>query len=77
MDYTNKDGEFYKILDKETIYGRLTGDNLLSSIHEVVFITKEQYTAATGIEVVEIEEPKFPGNLEVLPNENQPEAIQE
>ncbi|MCT4181658.1 hypothetical protein HZP54_17065 [Elizabethkingia anophelis] len=53
MDYTNKDGEFYKILDKETIYGRLTGDNVLSSIHEVVFITKEEYTEATGIEITE------------------------
>ncbi|OCW75123.1 hypothetical protein [Elizabethkingia anophelis] len=57
MDYTNKDGEFYKILDKETIYGRLTGDNVLSSIHEVVFITKEEYTEATGIEVKEEPDP--------------------
>ena len=76
MDYTNQSGEFYKILDKETIYGRLTGDNVLSSIHEVVFITKEEYTEATGIEVVEIPEPKLPDYFGVAP-ENKPEETEQ
>lgn len=76
MDYTKENGEFYKILDKEIIYRRLTGDDVLSTIHDVVLITKEEYTAATGIEVVEIPETELPDYFGAAP-ENQPEVTEE
>lgn len=55
MDYTKENGEFYKVIENGNIIsvGRLEGINQLSTIHEVVFITKEEYTEATGIEITE------------------------
>lgn len=47
MDYTINDGQFYKVTDKDTgaiiTYGELSGTNQLSTIHNVEFISKEQY----------------------------------
>lgn len=58
MDYTIKNGRFYKVIEnnKMTSVGIMSESSLLSTIHEVVFITKEEYTELTGIEVKE--EPK-------------------
>ncbi|MDC5385026.1 hypothetical protein [Acinetobacter baumannii] len=47
MDYTINDGQYYKVTDKDTgaiiTYGELSGTNQLSTIHNVEFISKEQY----------------------------------
>lgn len=47
MDYTINDGQFYKVTDKDSgaiiIYGELYGTNKLSTIHNVEFISEEQY----------------------------------
>ncbi|SSS30852.1 Uncharacterised protein [Acinetobacter baumannii] len=50
-DYTITDGQFYKVLDKDTgaviTMGELsdTDTNTLSTIHNVEFISEEQYEA--------------------------------
>lgn len=78
MDYTKESGSFYKVIEngKPTSVGRLEGINQLSTIHEVIFITKEEYTELTGIEVVEVPETVFPDYFGAAP-ENQPEEPQE
>lgn len=45
MDYTIKNGEFYKvILDGEVLsFGKLEPETVLSTVHEVVFITEKEY----------------------------------
>lgn len=59
MDYTKENGEFYKVIENGKLIsvGRLEGINQLSTIQEVVFITKEEYTELTGIEVKEEPDP--------------------
>ena len=41
------DGEFFKVLNKDTgtliMFGRLEVDQVLSTIHTVIFITEEEY----------------------------------
>jgi len=48
-DYTITDGQFYKVLDKVTgaviTMGELSDTNTLSTIHNVEFISEEQYEA--------------------------------
>ncbi|MDC4027939.1 hypothetical protein [Acinetobacter baumannii] len=48
-DYTITDGQFYKVLDKDTgeviTMGELSDTNTLSTIHNVEFISEEQYEA--------------------------------
>ena len=47
MEYTILDGEFFKVLNKDTgtliMFGRLEVDQVLSTIHTVIFITEEEY----------------------------------
>lgn len=59
MDYTKENGEFYKVIENGKLIsvGRLEGINQLSTIQEVVFISKEEYTELTGIEVKEEPDP--------------------
>ena len=49
MNYTIKDGQFYKVTDKDTgvllSVGELKESNVLSTIHNVEFISEEQYEA--------------------------------
>lgn len=49
MNYTIKDGQFYKVTDKDTgvfiSVGELKESNALSTIHNVEFISEEQYEA--------------------------------
>ncbi|MEW7179216.1 hypothetical protein [Acinetobacter baumannii] len=46
-DYTITDGQFYKVIDKDTgaviTMGELSDTNTLSTIHNVEFISEEQY----------------------------------
>jgi hypothetical protein len=46
-EYTLADGEFYKVLNKNTgayiTCGQLIPDQILSTIHTVVFITEQEY----------------------------------
>lgn len=48
-DYTITDGQFYKVIDKDTgaviTMGELSDTNTLSTIHNVEFISEEQYEA--------------------------------
>lgn len=45
MDYTIKNGEFYKVMFEGKILtlGKLENDNVLSTIHEVIFISEDEY----------------------------------
>ena len=47
MNYTIKDGQFYKVTDKDTgeliVYGELTDSVFLSTTKTVVFISQEEY----------------------------------
>ena len=47
MDYTLENGEFYKVLDKDSgeliIYGQLIPDQVLSTIHQAIWITEQEY----------------------------------
>ena len=46
MDYTLEDGKYFKILntnDELLTFGRLIIGQILSTIHNVVFITKSEY----------------------------------
>lgn len=54
-NYTTKDGVYYKVTDElgNVSFGRIEGDNVLSTIQKVEFVTKEEYTEATGIEITE------------------------
>ena len=49
MNYTIKDGQFYKVTDKDTgvfvSVGELKESIILSTIHNVEFISEEQYEA--------------------------------
>ncbi|MEN5130481.1 hypothetical protein [Elizabethkingia anophelis] len=79
MKYTKENGRFYKVIEsgKPIMFGELRFDtDELNTIHEVTFLTKEQYTEATGIEVVEAPETKLPDYFGATP-ENQPEEIEE
>lgn len=53
-DYSINDGQFYKVTDKNTNqvigYGELSDSEKLSTIHNVEFISEEQY---------ELERPKI------------------
>ncbi|MDV4025262.1 hypothetical protein CMT52_13065 [Elizabethkingia anophelis] len=73
MEYTIKDGRFYKVMDGEQVIviSQMFENSKLATDQTVVFMSKEDYTAATGIEVVEVPvpEPKLP----VVITENQPE----
>ena len=48
-DYTLADGKFYKVTDKDSgaaiTIGELSDTNTLSTIHNVEFISEEQYEA--------------------------------
>ena len=48
-DYTLADGKFYKVTDKDSgatiAIGELSDTNTLSTIHNVEFISEEQYEA--------------------------------
>ncbi|MFH4296958.1 hypothetical protein WAJ01_10910 [Acinetobacter baumannii] len=48
-DYTITDEQFYKVIDKDTgaviTMGELSDTNTLSTIHNVEFISEEQYEA--------------------------------
>ena len=48
-DYTITDGQFYKVIDKDTgaviTMGELSDTNTLSTTHNVEFISEEQYEA--------------------------------
>lgn len=48
-DYTITDGQFYKVIDKDTgaviTIGELSDTSTLSTIHNVEFISEEQYEA--------------------------------
>lgn len=57
--YTVEDGEYFKITDElgNVSYVHLTEGNYIVTIQKVEAVTKEEYTAATGIEVIEIPEP--------------------
>ncbi len=48
-DYTLADGKFYKVTDKDSgaaiTIGELSDTNALSTIHNVEFISEEQYEA--------------------------------
>ena len=54
MEYTILDGEFFKILNKDTgtliMFGRLEVDQVLSTIHTVIFITEEEYNELASSE---------------------------
>lgn len=79
MKYTKENGRFYKVIEsgKPIMFGELKyDDDELNTINEVVFISKEDYTTATGIEVVEVPETKLPYYFGATP-ENQPEEIEE
>lgn len=47
--YTMADGQYFKVINKSTgsviIYGELTESNELNTIHNVEFISEEQYEA--------------------------------
>ena len=49
MNYTIKDGQFYKVTDKDAgVFigvGELKESDVLSTIHNVEFISEEQYEA--------------------------------
>lgn len=59
MDYTIKDCKFYKVIENGVVTstGQMNNISLLSTIHEVVFLTKEEYIELTGKEVREDLEP--------------------
>ena len=63
MNYTIKDGQFYKVTDKDTgvfiNVGELKESNVLSTIHNVEFISEEQYEA-------ERPKPKLLSDLDTL-----------
>ncbi len=54
MEYTILDGEFFKVLNKDTgtliMFGRLEVDQVLSTIHTVIFITEEEYNELASSE---------------------------
>ena len=47
MDYSINNGQYYKVIDKDTgeliAYGELTDSAFLSTIQTVVFISQEEY----------------------------------
>lgn len=49
MDYTIENGEFYKVNES---YGRLEIGQILTSLNEVIFITKEEYELNTGDTII-------------------------
>lgn len=55
MNYTIKDGQFYKVTDKDTgvfiIVGELKESNVLSTIHNVEFISKEQFESEAPVTI--------------------------
>lgn len=63
MNYTIKDGQFYKVTDKDTCVfisvGELKESNVLSTVHNVEFISEEQYEA-------ERQKPKLLSDLDTL-----------
>ncbi|WP_411898598.1 hypothetical protein [Elizabethkingia bruuniana] len=65
MEYTIKDGRFYKVMDGEKVIviSQMFENSKLATDQTVVFMSKEDYTAATGIEVIEVPEPKIPEHI--------------
>lgn len=55
MNYTIKDGQFYKVTDKDTgvllSVGELKESNVLSTIHNVEFISKEQFESEAPVTI--------------------------
>ncbi|MCT3672003.1 hypothetical protein HZP71_02205 [Elizabethkingia anophelis] len=51
-NYTTKDGVYYKVTDElgNVSYGIIEGDNVLSTIQKVEFITEEDYNSAKSIQ---------------------------
>ncbi|MCT4236772.1 hypothetical protein HZP42_10280 [Elizabethkingia anophelis] len=51
-NYTTKDGIYYKVTDElgNVSYGIIEGDNVLSTIQKVEFITEEDYNSAKSIQ---------------------------
>ena len=52
MEYTILDGKFFKVLNTDTLimFGRLEVDQVLSTIHTVIFITEEEYNELASSE---------------------------
>lgn len=48
MNYTIENGQYYKVIDAENniILGELGEGDVLSTIHQVTFITEEEYLEA-------------------------------
>lgn len=46
-DYTNENGQYYKVIDQDTksiiSFGELNDGDILSTIHDVEFLTKIEY----------------------------------
>ncbi len=61
--YTMADGQYFKVINKSTgsviIYGELTESNQLVTIHNVEFISEEQYES----ERPKLELPSLRGNV--------------
>ncbi len=55
MNYTIKDGQFYKVTDKDTgafiSVGELKESDILSTIHNVEFISKEQFESEAPVTI--------------------------
>ena len=55
MNYTLQDGQFYKVTDKDTgvfiSVGELKESNVLSTIHNVEFISKEQFESEAPVTI--------------------------
>lgn len=51
MDYTIENGRYYKVVDAKTkeiiTIGELSNNAVLSTIHEVEFLTEEEFNALT------------------------------
>ena len=55
MNYTIKDGQFYKVTDKDggvfISAGELKESDVLSTIHNVEFISKEQFESEAPVTI--------------------------
>lgn len=51
MDYKQTDGEYYKVLDRDSDelidVGQISPEQTLSTLHKVVFITHEEFVELT------------------------------
>ncbi|MCW2463354.1 hypothetical protein [Elizabethkingia anophelis] len=79
MEYTKEHGRFYKVLDGDhvIVISQMFENSKLATDQTVVFITKDEYTELTGIEVVEVPEPTIPEHMIPPVIENKPEETKE